>query len=332
MRPSCKKEAVSRHVQLAPPLNEQDVEMVDVSHDHSAKQGLKPRIESCGSNDPIESFGSAKSNNDAMEVDSDGANPNTPLPKQSDQVQTRSGNKPSKETIAAVASPQKPRQDLKQPVSPKKLPSNSTSNNNGASRPFQHSAILAKGTEKKEPPVAKGLDSRHCPAPGKRQARTGHPVVKARGAPNPKVTSFFQKAVETPIQSHPHDIDELEHGVQEDGVIDVEQDGLERRFVEENIMKQSIHEANMKWHSNDEEEFRVLAGRYALDFLKSMNGTLCYLMVAFRMLAKAPWTARMVCVHIRQAAIYAISRGWFVNTLASHGIHFSRAEPQTQPT
>ena len=82
----------------------------------------------------------------------------------------------------------------------------------------------------------------------------------------------------------------------------------------------------MKWHSNDDEEFRVLAGRYALDFLKSMNGTLCYLMVAFRMLAKAPWTARMVCAHIRQAAIYAISRGWFLNTVALHGIHFSRTE------
>ena len=168
--------------------------------------------------------------------------------------------------------------------------------------------------------------TRHFPAPGKRQARAGNPVVKSKGAPSPKVTSFFQKAVETPIQSHPCDIDELEHGGQEDGVIDVEQDDLERSFVEENIMQQSIHEANMKWHSNDDEEFRVLAGRYALDFLKSMNGTLCYLMVAFRMLAKAPWTARMVCVHICQAAIYAISRGWFVNTVALHGIHFSRTE------
>ena len=97
-------------------------------------------------------------------------------------------------------------------------------------------------------------------------------------------------------------------------------------LAEENIMKQSIHEANMKWHANDEEEFRLSAGRYALDFLRTMNGTLCYLMVAFRMLAKAPWTTRMVCVHIRQAAIYAISQGWFVNTLASHGIYFSRAE------
>ena len=76
-------------------------------------------------------------------------------------------------------------------------------------------------------------------------------------------------------------------------------------------MKQSIHE--VKWHSKDEEEFRELAGRYALDFLKSMNDTLCCLMVAFRVLAKAPWTARIVCVH-------AVSKGF--NTLA----YFSRAE------
>ena len=171
MRPSCKKEAVSRREQLAPPLNEQDVEMIDVSHDHSAKRGLKPRIESSGFSDPIESYGSAKPNSDAMEVDSDGANPSTPLPKQSDREQTKSGYKPSKEAIATVASPQKPRQDLKQPVSPKKLPASSTANNNTASRPpgitiLQHAAILAKSTEKKELPVAKGLESRHFPAPG----------------------------------------------------------------------------------------------------------------------------------------------------------------------
>ena len=91
-------------------------------------------------------------------------------------------------------------------------------------------------------------------------------------------------------------------------------------------MKQSIHEANMKWHAHEDEDFRDMAGKYALEFLKSMNGTLCYLMVALRMLAKAPWTAKMVCVHVRQAAIYAISRGWCLKTSNSHGIHFSRAE------
>ncbi len=153
-----------------------------------------------------------------------------------------------------------------------------------------------------------------------------HPATRVKGVSNPKVSSFFQKAVETPIQSHPHEFDGLERGAREEIVIDVEQDNLEKMLVEENIMKQSIREANMKWHANDEEEFRLSAVSYALDFLKSMNGTLCYLIVAFRMLAKAPWTIRMVCVHIRQAAIYAISQGWFVNTLVSHGIHFSRAE------
>ena len=44
------------------------------------------------------------------------------------------------------------------------------------------------------------------------------------------------------------------------------------------------------------------------------------------MLAKAPWTIPMVCVHIRQAAIYAISQGWFVNAQMTHGICFGRAE------
>ena len=54
----------------------------------------------------------------------------------------------------------------------------------------------------------------------------------------------------------------------------------------------------MKWHANEDEGFRLSAGRYAPDFLKSMKGTLCYLVVAFRVLAKAPWTIRMACVHI----------------------------------
>ena len=193
-------------------------------------------------------------------------------------------------------------------VSPKKMPSTSAANNSKDSRPpgitiLQHSTALIKDREKKENALAKGLDSRLCPKPGKRQARTGHQATKTKGVPSSNVNSFFQKAVDTPIRTQPHDIDELEQNVQEDLVIDVEQEDLAKILAEGNVMKQSIHEANIKWYSNDEEDFRTQAGRYALDFLKSMNGTLCYLMVAFRMLAKAPWTARMVCVHVRQAAI-----------------------------
>ncbi len=132
--------------------------------------------------------------------------------------------------------------------------------------------------------------------------------------------------MDTPIQSYPHEFDEVDRSVHVPMVIDIEQENLERALAEENIMKQAIPEANLKWHANDEDDFLLSAGRFALDFLKSMNGTLCYLTVAFRMLAKAPWTTPMVCVRIRQAAIYAISQGWFVNTKMTHGISFSRAE------
>ncbi len=211
------------------------------------------------------------------------------------------------------------------------MPPVSSANNSKASRSpgitvLQHSAILLKDREKKENATTTGPESRHCPRSGKRHARTGHHASKVKGVTSSSVNFLLQEAVDTPIRSKPHDIDELEQKAQEDVVIDIEQEDLAKILAEEHVMKQSMHEANIKWHTNDAEEFRTMAGRYALDFLKSMNGTLCHLMVAFRMLAKAPWTARMVCVHVRQAAIYAISKGWFVNTVNSHGIHFSRAE------
>ena len=93
-----------------------------------------------------------------MEIDSEGANTSNSQHKQVDQVQTMSGNKPSKETIAAIASPQKPRQDLGQPASPKKLPSNSVANNNNASRPQFSSTQLSllKAKKRRNRPWLKG--------------------------------------------------------------------------------------------------------------------------------------------------------------------------------
>ena len=117
-----------------------------------------------------------------------------------------------------------------------------------------------------------------------------------------------------------------ERATEEPVVIDIEQENLEKTLAENNIMKLAIQEVNQKWHADDEDDFRNSAGRYALSLLRSMNGTLCYLTVACRMLAKAPWVSSMVSVRIRQAAIYAISQGWYVNTQLSHAINFSRTE------
>ena len=289
---SSRKETDMKPVQVTPVDDDQDVEMTDVAGDQLVKQASKPKKPTFSPDDPIESYGSIKQSNDDMEIDSEGVNLHNMKPKQAEQVQGVGGGKPSREAIAAIASPQKSGHDTERPCSPKnQLPATSSANNSKASRPpgitlLQHSAILIKDRERKENALAKGPDSRHCPKPGKRQAKTGHQTIKVKGVSSSSVNSLLQKAVDTPIRSHPHDIDELEQNVQEDVVIDIEQEDIAKILAEENTMKQSIHEANIKWHSNDEEEFRMQAGRYALDFLKSMNGTLCYLIVAFRMLAK----------------------------------------------
>ena len=331
VKPSSKIEAVPKHSTPTPLWHDQDVEMTDVLDGDLTKQGFAAGPESSCSKDPTESCSSTKPNNDDMEVDSEGANPNEAQQGQASQAQKASVDKLPKDAIAAIASPQKPRHKLTRPGGPKAIPSKpGGTNSNGVRRPpgvtiLQHSAILARSREKNDQQSINGLNPQQNPRSEKQRSKSDLPVERSKKLPDPKVNSFFQKAIETPIQSLPHEIDELEQISQEDTVIDLERENLQKMLAEENIMKQSIHEANMKWHPNDEEGFRLSAGRYALEFLKTMNGTLCYLMVAFRMLAKAPWTMRTVCVHIRQAAILAISQGWFVNTLASHGIDFNRA-------
>ena len=45
-----------------------------------------------------------------------------------------------------------------------------------------------------------------------------------------------------------------------------------------------------------------------------------------RMLSKAPWTESMASVDVRQFALVAISRGWYVKQLASTKHPFTRAE------
>ena len=319
VRPSSKQGPSANQALKTPVAKDQDVEMTDAACNEGSKKASGPAAHAASGDDPIESYGSCKTNNEDMEVDLEGPQLSDPKSKEVKGDRSRGGDKPSKEVIAAIASPQKPRQNIGRPDSPKEAQVPSTIKNRNAGRPpgitiFQHSALLAKDREKRDQAALSGLDPHPGPKTGKRQAKAGHRTTLSRKATNPNISSLLQKAVNTPIQSQPHEIDELEKNVQEDTIIDIEREDLNKILAEENVIKQSIHEANIKCHSEDEQEFRTLTGKYAVDFLKTMNGTLCYLMVAFRMLAKALWTARMVCVHVRQAALYAISKGWFFHT------------------
>ncbi len=61
-------------------------------------------------------------------------------------------------------------------------------------------------------------------------------------------------------------------------------------------------------------------------FLRRMDSTMCFLIVAYRMLAKASWSRSMVAEDIKQAALYAISKGWHVKSGDFHDYPFTREE------
>ena len=61
-------------------------------------------------------------------------------------------------------------------------------------------------------------------------------------------------------------------------------------------------------------------------FLRRMDSTMCFLIVAFRMLAKANWNRSMVAIDIKQAALYAISKGWYVKAEEFHEYPFTGEE------
>ena len=63
----------------------------------------------------------------------------------------------------------------------------------------------------------------------------------------------------------------------------------------------------------------------AIQFLLSMDSTLCFFTVSLRMIALAPWKDSMVAIDVRQAAVVAISKGWFVKS-EPQCYPFSRAE------
>ena len=134
----CKSDVAPKHIHRMPLELEQDVEMPDISS--QTVSGCKPPP-----NDGASS----------MEIDSDGANPGQPQPKRTGNDHKGIERKFTKETIAAIASPQKPRPGSARPVSSTTVPQKPVAKNGNTHRPpgitiLQHSAILAKSREKNE--------------------------------------------------------------------------------------------------------------------------------------------------------------------------------------
>ena len=102
---------------------------------------------------------------------------------------------------------------------------------------------------------------------------------------------------------------------------------LEKEEAEaETAMKADISDAVQKWCRNLPPEHVRRIAHIALKFLKKLNSTICFLVAAYRLLSKAPWTSSMISTDIRHAALYAISRGWYLKGGTLSDFPFSKAE------
>lgn len=95
---------------------------------------------------------------------------------------------------------------------------------------------------------------------------------------------------------------------------------------EEALMKAEINNAVHKWCSLLSAAHQTRIAYIALKFRRRISSTICFLVAACRLLAKAPWTTNMIAVDINQAALYAISKGWSLKAPTAGDFPFTIAE------
>ena len=109
-------------------------------------------------------------------------------------------------------------------------------------------------------------------------------------------------------------------------MIDVESIIAADEIRKQAIAVEQVRDASSKWLTDYPTMKKNDIEQLAVRFLLTMNSTLCFFTVAMRMLSKAPWTESMASVDVRQSALVAISRGWYVKQVVSIKHPFTRAE------
>ena len=95
---------------------------------------------------------------------------------------------------------------------------------------------------------------------------------------------------------------------------------------EETSMKDEINDAVNKWCSSLPDAHQTRIAHIAFKFRRRISSTICFLVAAYRLLARAPWTANLIAIDIKQAAMFAISKGWNLNLPTLRDFPFTTAE------
>ena len=91
-------------------------------------------------------------------------------------------------------------------------------------------------------------------------------------------------------------------------IVDLVKKFSKEEKVQEALMKTKINDAVHKWCATYPAAHQMRIAHVAFKFRCRISSTICFLVAAYTLLAKAPWTTNMIAVDIKQAAFYAIKR------------------------
>ena len=183
---------------------------------------------------------------------------------------------------------------------------------------------VIKSGRKTSKDVSPGFDHDKKDNQGLKGKQRGPPLRRA-GLDTSRKLGFFTKPDGIPKLSDSTSM-YTEKGDGDTLMIDVESIIAADEIRKQTIAVEQVRDASSKWLTDYPNMQKNAIEQLAIRFLLTMNSTLCFFTVAMRMLSKAPWTESMVSVDVRQSALVAISRGWFVKNVGTIKYPFTRAE------
>ena len=153
-----------------------------------------------------------------------------------------------------------------------------------------------------------------------------YPLRRA-GIPNSTIAVKEPHDVATGVKSRSTDVPMIDL----ESIINEEEKRINELILAKEIRIQAeavqlVRDAGEKWLSQVPDQKRNDIKKFAVQFLLAMDSTLCFFTVSLRMIALAPWKDSMVSIDVRQAAVVAISKGWFVKSDPFNAYPFTRAE------
>ena len=183
---------------------------------------------------------------------------------------------------------------------------------------------VIKSGRKTRKDVSPGIDYDRKDNHSQRSKQSGPPLRRA-GLDTSRKLDFFTKPDGMPKQSEVTSVI-TENGDGDTLMIDVESIIAADEIRKQAIAVEQVRDASSKWLTDYPNVQKNAIEQLAVRFLLTMNSTLCFFTVAMRMLSKAPWTESMGSIDVRQSALVAISRGWFVKNEGTIKYPFTRAE------